>query len=159
MDDERSTVPPTAQLSACHPECSRVERMVTAATSLMKDYFDFSQRQIKNIVNPRLRLTRCVRNVVTFVRTKTTYTRHILAAACEAAVLPAKDEKLVRKKVSFELIHRSNNLHCLVTMKKLQEIVRRADSGELDEQDVRVVCATVATRRSTRRRTGTPSAS
>ena len=100
-----------------------------------------------------------MRNIITFVRTKTTYTRHILAVACVAAVLLAKDEKLVQKRVSFEQIRRSNNLHRLVTIKKLQEIVRRADSGQLDEQDVRVISATVATHKSMRRRTGTPSAS
>ena len=38
------------------------EKMVTAATPLMRDYFSLTQSEIKRIVNSRPRLTRCMRN-------------------------------------------------------------------------------------------------
>ena len=136
------------------------QRMVTAATPLMRDYFSLTQREIKKIVDPRPRLTRCVRNAVTTVRAKTTSTRH-LSVACIAAILLARDEeKLLRTKVKFTRICRSTNLSRFMKLKKLEHIVQKADNGELDAQDVRVVNTTIlVTHGSGRRRTGTPSAS
>lgn len=138
------------------------ERMVMAATPLMRDYFSLTQNEIKKTVNTRPRLTRCVRNAVTAVRAKTTSTRHLLSVACVTAILLARDEKLLHGHVRFTRIYRSTNLSRFVKLKKLEDIVRKADDGELDARDVRVVSTTnLITRRSTRgrRRTGNPSAS
>ena len=136
------------------------ERIVMAATPLMRDYFSLTQREIKKIVSPRPRLTRCVRNAVTTVRSMTTSTRHLLAVACIVAILLARSEKLLCSKVRFTRIYTATNLSRYVTLKTLKDIIQRADDGELDTQNVRVVnTATLVTRRSRRRRTGTPSSS
>ena len=136
------------------------ERIVMAATPLMRDYFSLTQREIKKIVSPRPRLTRCVRNAVTTVRSTTTSTSHLLAVACIVAILLARSEKLLRSEVQFTRIYTATNLSRYVTLKKLKDIIQRADDGELDTQNVRVVnTATLVTRRSRRRRTGTPSTS
>ena len=66
------------------------ERMVMAATPLMRDYFLLTLNKIKKTVNTRPRLTRCVRNAVTAVGAKTTSTRHLLSVACVTAIPTGK---------------------------------------------------------------------
>lgn len=128
------------------------ERMVMAATPLMRDYFSLTASEIKKIVSPRPRLTRCVRNAVTTVRS-TTSTRHLLSVACITAVLLARNEKLLSSQVRFTRIYTATNLSRYVKLKKLQGIVGKADDGELDTQDVRVVNTTTLVTRSRRRGT------
>jgi hypothetical protein len=72
------------------------------------------------------------------------------------AILLARSEKLLHSEVRFTRIYTAINLSRYVSLKKLKDIVQKADDGELDAQDVRVVNTTaLVTRRSTRRRTRT----
>ena len=123
-----------------------------SATPLMTDYFFLTQNDVRKTVDTTLRLTQRVRNAVTAVREKKT-SRHLLSVACITAILQARDEKLLHNQVQLTQIYSSTNLSRFVKLKKLQDIVRKADDGELDARNVHVVSTTtLVTSRNRRRR-------
>lgn len=136
------------------------QRMITATIPLIKDYFSLSPKQIKQVIDPRPRLTRCIRNAVTAVRAKTASTRHLLSVVCIVAIILARDEKLLHTSINFQRIYRATNLSRFVRLKQLELIISKADSGELDTRNVRMVDTTkVVRRRRSCSRGGTHSAS
>lgn len=114
-------------------------RMVKVCTPMFADYFKFSAREVQAIVRRRPRLTRCVRNAVTCVRSKTRVTRQLLAVVCVVAVMLAEEEGLLRAKPKYKGIYDATSMWRFMHLRELRQIVRRADEGLLDTRDFRIV--------------------
>lgn len=109
------------------------QRLVVASAPLMAEYFpQISKKDRILALTRRPCLTRCVSSTINLVQRKSKSTRHLLAVTCCVAVMLAKLEGRLRNenKVTFTKLYRSANLSRFVSLKGVEQIVRRAMAGE-----------------------------
>lgn len=129
-----STLLTEGQLSGRLMTAEDAHRLVMATIPLMKANFILNCEDIKAITRQRPRLTRCIRNVVEKVRTRThKNTRNILAVVCCATMVLANEENVFgSERIRYKQLYRATNLSRFIRLREMKEIVRRMWNGDFD---------------------------
>ena len=129
------------QLSGRLMTADDAQRLVLATTPLLSANFDLDSGAVQAVQSRRPRLTRCVRNAVEKVRSRTRgHMRNTLAVVCFATVVLANKEKIFgEQKLKYKRLYRTTNLSRYISLKEMKEIVARTWDGDFDARECRII--------------------